>query len=564
MSDKVKRKQYNLDLRRRFVEHLTGGKKNCSRYVKSLRQTAKDLGVNPPAPATVSGWVKAFKTGKLLTEETSIGRKMIRNSTRLQKYPKVNQYILDYIRERQQQQHFSGFSTSGVTIQQRAQEKARQLAAEGFEEYRDFRASPGWLHKFCARNNINLRQLNGKSPACNSIDETEAQISDFRSHLTQTMCTYDVPLERVYNMDEFTLFYSAFPNALHVIESKTRDPTDFKQMISQNCVTGLVCVNATGDHKLPIALVGKTERPPCLEIVPPVLCPYNFSKKAQMTKELYLSWWLPFFKKEVIRRHGSTNVILIWGNVPNYLDACDIYDEQIHLCTTNTRALSLRLPCEQGIIAELKIKYRTQMLVRVDTIIAGCETYEKLLANLSMPGNYEPGCGCVPNFVDATELLSTAWALISAQSIQNCWRTSHCLTIEEDVQSHRLEEETDYIEQMITAIKSLAARANSIGMQNSVLNSLIGCNIEDEQLPSLLQRWITIEEDDDIRNILSHDDDMGVDVDGSISMSQQHTITDIIAALQVIKDAEDRGQLPHPLTGVHDNLLSLSGRRDTQ
>lgn len=68
--------------------------------------------------------------------------------------------------------------------------------------------------------------------------------------------------------------------------------------LSKDRVTVMVCANATGTHKIPLLLIGKSKNPRCFKNVKIPLT-YKSQKNAWMNADLFVEWFQHTFVPEV-------------------------------------------------------------------------------------------------------------------------------------------------------------------------------------------------------------------------------------------------------------------------
>jgi hypothetical protein len=95
--------------------------------------------------------------------------------------------------------HSRGLPIIGPLLQQKALRFANILKIE------NFKASNGWLNKFCARNNIVFRAISGESACVNQND-----VNDWISRLPDIISNNEP--RNIFNADETGLFFRAVPN----------------------------------------------------------------------------------------------------------------------------------------------------------------------------------------------------------------------------------------------------------------------------------------------------------------------------------------------------------------
>lgn len=126
------------------------------------------------------------------------------------------------------------------------------------------------------------------------------------------------------------------------------------------------CANATGTHKIPRLVIGKSRKPRCfrnaaeLNQMPVV---WNFSKEAWMNQLIFEDWITFTFLPEVNRRQREEGRV---GNILLLLDNFSAHKCLSERATSNDRLIlslpenttSLIQPMDQGVIVKVKRLYR--------------------------------------------------------------------------------------------------------------------------------------------------------------------------------------------------------------
>ena len=98
-------------------------------------------------------------------------------------------------------------------------------------------------------------------------------IGILRSHLS------DYDAEHIYNIDETGLFFKLLPRRTYISASEDRKSLrGVKAMKAKDRITALVCTNAMGTQKLPMAIIGTAKQPRCFKIRGPAV-PYFQQKR---------------------------------------------------------------------------------------------------------------------------------------------------------------------------------------------------------------------------------------------------------------------------------------------
>ncbi|GAV07605.1 hypothetical protein RvY_17422 [Ramazzottius varieornatus] len=118
------------------------------------------------------------------------------------------------------------------------------------EEISEFRASKGWLRRFCKRHGYNTKILHGEG----SSADVSALEKWYNDDLPNILLEFD--LKDIWNADELGLLYRQFPNKSLVGEEGT--PKGVK--LKKERITVLLTGNALGE-RFPVWLVGKSVQP---------------------------------------------------------------------------------------------------------------------------------------------------------------------------------------------------------------------------------------------------------------------------------------------------------------
>lgn len=139
-----------------------------------------------------------------------------------------------------------------------------------------FKAS--WLDNFKNRHGIRELTIEGEKMSATSVESVNAYKEKFKRMIAESGLTRD----QVYNADETGLNYKALPTKTLASFSEKYAP-DFK--MQKQRITTLVCANASGNHRLPLMLIGKSKKPLCFKGINMNALPVNYyaQKSAWMT-----------------------------------------------------------------------------------------------------------------------------------------------------------------------------------------------------------------------------------------------------------------------------------------
>ena len=176
-----------------------------------------------------------------------------------------------------------------------------------------FKASWGWFVRFRHRYGLNFMNLCGEGGDVNKNDPELLQaIDDLGSIIDQ----YDPSC--VYNMDETGLFLWFLP--WYTVPLPPEDVSTVQgKKTAKDRVTLVVCCNATGTERLPIAMIGKAKELACISGNSwPI--PYFQQKNAWIDVPTFNKWFNEVFEPHVRKRTGH-KVLLILDNAPGHSTA---------------------------------------------------------------------------------------------------------------------------------------------------------------------------------------------------------------------------------------------------
>lgn len=118
-----------------------------------------------------------------------------------------------------------------------------------------FKASTGLLRNFQSRHGIRSLDIQGERLSSNGADADE-----FKNNFSEFLVNED----DVYNVDEIGLDWRTLLSK-SLASKRERSAPGYK--VSKERVTIKVCANASGTHRLPLLMIGKSKKPRCFENV---------------------------------------------------------------------------------------------------------------------------------------------------------------------------------------------------------------------------------------------------------------------------------------------------------
>lgn len=292
--------------------------------------------------------------------------------------------------------------------------KAKQLA-EALPDCQNFQASWGWYRNFRTRRGLQSILLHGEG---GEVDRNNPQTLQALQNLEEIIKEYDPSC--VYNMDETGVFYRLLPRYSVLLPSEDLSTARGKKK-SKERVTLVVCCNATGTERVPVAMIGKAKESACIAGRQWPL-PYFNQKKAWVDIPVFNQWFDQVFRPYVRRRTGR-KVILILDNAPGHFQPFE--KDGIRVAFFPPNVTSWKQPMDMGIIAALKKRYKFMLMKDI-------LTYHDLTDELKMrlatdASKMKRGAAGVEfgrpaHLLDAANYTVKAWNTLTPETLKNCFR----------------------------------------------------------------------------------------------------------------------------------------------
>ena len=178
-------------------------------------------------------------------------------------------------------------------------------------------------------------------------------------------------------------------------------------------------------------------------------------------------------------------------------------------------------PLDQGIIAALKMKYRSKLL---ENLFLNADKFSQLqlLAKQLPTGCTGLDYGCPAHIADAVTILKQVWDDMSPAVISGCWHHSHCLPVLNELEitgmcSYHKTLKTDIVMSMCNLFSNLNLKDSNVHEMLTTMGFDTHVKKVDElkdMASKALEKWLDVEE----MAILDVDEDN--DGDDSDSVSQ--------------------------------------------
>ena len=255
----------------------------------------------------------------------------------------------------------------------------------------------------------------------------------------------------VYNADETEINWRALPKKSLAARKEATAP-GFKT--SKERITGMVCANTSGNHILPLLVIGKAKKPRCFKNVVCFPTTYKSQKSAWMNSQVFIDWYtndfIPQVKRQREQEGRNGKVLLVLDNAPSHPseDTLNEIDSCFRVMFLPPNVTALIQPMDQGVIEKLKRLYRKQVLRRL--LLVENESNDNVV-NFSKTINLKDACFMLADALDS----------LTKQNVMNAWKK--LWPIAEELQQQQELGEKEQIEekkqsQTFDEITKIAAR----------------------------------------------------------------------------------------------------------
>lgn len=141
--------------------------------------------------------------------------------------------------------------------------------------------------------------------------------------------------------------------------------------MNKDRITVLCCANASGTHKLRLAVVGKSKNPRAFKNVKNLPVHYYNQKAAWMDRVIFKKWFFEKFIPQVKIYLQENNLppkaVLLLDNAPAHPDAEQLKSEDgnIFVAYFPPNVTSIAQPMDQGVIETMKRLYRKNLMLQL-------------------------------------------------------------------------------------------------------------------------------------------------------------------------------------------------------
>mmetsp|Transcript_10490 Transcript_10490/g.21570 ORF Transcript_10490/g.21570 Transcript_10490/m.21570 type:complete len:773 (-) Transcript_10490:93-2411(-) len=433
---------------------------------------------------------------------------------------------------------------------------------------KEFRASPGWLHKVLKRNEIESKYLQSEMDA----KEEGAAMEEWIPTFHQIMVDMNISGSCLYNAAQSSLFFRQLPS------TKSQRKENIMHIPTSDRVTLMICTAADGT-KVPLCAVGKPKSPfpdndddddddeekdngeensekdegtenkkASSKKNPPI--PYTSQPNGWFDKETTLWWIHNVFWPFHTAQHGDVPCVLLMDYCPAHLGLDEVQGDKA--LPSNLKVINFpinmsrkRHPGEGGTIASVKLGYKLKMassVLALFDLFGGFEGAQERYYGTDNSNKRELGtgglaCGDPATLMDALVILKQVWAsnnkFTTTTLILEGWKKTKLLPSwwEEEInlwirngstpRPRRKEGWSDQdCVQLCHVLQSLASKAEEAGLESSQLENtaLSGSYVlldketdpfrydRDEDVWIVASNWIEVEDDPLVReNIVEYE-----------------------------------------------------------
>lgn len=273
----------------------------------------------------------------------------------------------------------------------------------------DFKAGDKWSKNFVKRNDLHSHKLHGTA---GSVDHD--RIKEGMEEVRAACEKY--PARNIFNVDETGIQWKLIARRTYLAAFEDRKTTrGSKNMEFKDRISAIMCANASGTAKVPLAIIGTAKNPRCFRRRKCPL-PYFAQSNAWSDGPTFKKWWqevfLPF-----IRRWTHDPVLLLMDGCSSHGDLIDPVG-QVEVVMYPPNCTSVHQPMDMGIIAATKVIYRRELLdAKVSTMLVADALRAEAKSRKMARGTAGLAEGNHPHVLDAADLLKTAWDSMTPTTI---------------------------------------------------------------------------------------------------------------------------------------------------
>ena len=491
-----------------------------SKFLKSDLTSEKFSGT-PSEQVSFGNKLKQYHSGDLSLDDGDRKRK------RKPMYPEIEKKMVEYIQLRAASYTTDTLGLSWNLMQAKARQYAKDLNVENFQ------ASDGWLDNVLKRNDLVGIKMHGEAGDM-SDDEHREIMNEWDEQVWKPALEWlkedgnDDPeklMDQLYNADQTGLYHQKLPDRMYVKKDEKKNYAGAKQMKDKTRITLMVCTAASG-RKVPLSIIGKPKNPRCFNDVQKPMH-YMNQGNAWFTKDVTVWWILNVFKPAHEKKHGHhVRAILLLDNCSAHKlseTQLGMLPDWLKIVFFPPNVTNRSQPADMGMIASLKIGYKTTMLAILLDIFDEEGGYEDAARRrkLTRSGCRGLDVGGKATLLDAMLILDGIWKedgkYATVDGIRRCWRkacilpTNMSTLIDQDLGTNSIpncdkvlntEESLNLCElmnqlQVKTLESGVDTNSTAYALQNSIADE---ARLSKDDLLSIAENWVNIEDEREVVN----------------------------------------------------------------
>lgn len=494
----VKRKHNSCNIKTKLeaLERLKTGK-------TTIKILAEELQVGE---STIRDWKK--KEAELFNFSRSVLTPAIlenRCTLKTSVYQQVNEALYIWFL----QQRSTGAPVTGPIIQAKA-----KILSKLIDVNSNFGASDGWFSRWKKRYGIRFLSITGEK-----LSSNKAAAEDYIEKFAGVRHGYSP--QQIYNADESGLFFKQLPKKSYVSKNEKSAP-GYK--MSKERLSILACSNVTGNHKLPLMVIGKSAKPRVLKNMDMnnLKVHYRSQKKAWMNSELFTEWFeekfVPSVKKFCKDNNLPVRALLLVDNAPCHPSGEELQCGDIKTIFLPPNATPLIQPMDQEILQNLKQGYKKRLLEKILSEERGVNNLPLTLTEKLKKVN-------IKNVIDWIE---SSWADVSCEAIRRSWKNLWPDLKFEDLSSSKKEDQPEKLLDLVKSIPGCEeANTNDVEEWTDTVSEEV---FTDEDIIAMVQN------DDDSVSNSEDEDDSSQNQSNSSSISHSEAVTVFEKAFEYISN----------------------------
>lgn len=295
--------------------------------------------------------------------------------------------------------------------------------------------------------------------------------------------------------------------------------------MNKDRLTILCCANASGTHKIKLAVIGKSKNPRAFKNLYPTLLPVDYynQKAGLMNRAIFSDWFYKKFIPRVRSFMAENNLpqkaLLLLDNAPSHPHKSTLKsdDGNIFVVYFPHKVTSIAQPMDQGVIETMKRLYRKDLMIN-------------LLDNVDLMGFWKS-----LNIKDAVLAVARAWDAVKQINIKRAF--DKIMTLE-DVKDEEIQEGNIINEDLSTSnIISIVRTVPDLReVEEDEIEAWIQCDHDDLGYQLMTENEMLGREENEIVDITQDDSSSTEDV---VNVTHQQANNAVKILLEYLDEQAD-------------------------